>query len=70
VQPKRNAKAELKLMPMLLMKQGFTTAQIVTGKLKFYHKALHALDLNADPIDKKRSSNRAEYSHRSVRRRE
>ena len=70
VQPKRNAKAALKLMKKLLKKQGFAPIQIVTDKLKSHHKAFRTLGLTAEHIDNKRSNNRAENSHLPVRRRE
>ena len=70
VQPTRNAKAALKLMRILLKKQGFAPTQIVTDKLKSYHKAFRTLGLTAEHIDVKRSNNRAENSHLPVRRRE
>ena len=70
VQPKRNAKAALKLMRKLLKKQEFAPSQIVTDKLKSYHKAFQILDLKAEHIDKKRANNRAENSHLPIRRRE
>ncbi|MEH6526838.1 MAG: IS6 family transposase [Sneathiella sp.] len=70
VQPSRNAKAALKLMRKLLKKQGFAPSQIVTDKLRSYHKAFRTLRLNAPHIDNKRSNNRAENSHLPVRRRE
>ncbi|USG62463.1 IS6 family transposase [Sneathiella marina] len=70
VQSKRNMKAALKLMRKLLKKQGFAPAQIVTNKLKSYHKAFRILGLTAGHIDNKQSNNRAENSHLPVRRRE
>ncbi|MCC3305109.1 IS6 family transposase [Sneathiella sp. HT1-7] len=70
VQPRRNAKAALKLMRKLLKKQGFAPMQIVTDKLKSYHKALRILGMKAEHIDKKRANNRAENSHLPIRRRE
>ena len=70
VQSKRNAKAALKLIRKLLKKQGFAPTQIVTDKLKSYHKAFQILGLTAEHIDNKRSNNRAENSHLPVRRRE
>tara|TARA_R110001599_G_C12271358_1_gene661489 strand:- start:117 stop:575 length:459 start_codon:yes stop_codon:yes gene_type:complete len=70
VQSKRNTKAALKLMRKLLKKQGFAPTQIVTDKLKSYHKAFRTLGLTAEHIDSKRSNNRAENSHLPVRRRE
>ncbi|MEH6548270.1 MAG: DDE-type integrase/transposase/recombinase [Sneathiella sp.] len=70
VQSKRNTKAALKLMRKLLKKQGFAPSQIVTDKLKSYHKAFRSLRLNAEHIDNKRSNDRAENSHLPVRQRE
>jgi len=70
VQPKRNAQAALKLLRKLLKKQGFAPTQIVTDKLKSYHKAFRTLGLTADHLDNKLSNNRAENSHLPVRRRE
>ena len=70
VQPRRNTKAAVKLMRKLLKKQGFAPTQIVTDKLKSYHRAFRTLRLNANHIDNKRSNNRAENSHLPIRRRE
>ncbi len=70
VQPKRNAKAALKLMRKLLKKQGWAPKRIVTDKLRSYHVAFRTLNLTAEHIDNKRSNNRAENSHQPVRRRE
>lgn len=70
VQPKRNARAALKLMRKLLKKQGWAPTRIVTDKLRSYHAAFRTLGLTSDHIDKKRSNNRAENSHQPVRRRE
>ena len=55
VQPKRNAKAALKLMRKLLKKRGYAPTQIVTDKLKSYRKAFRTLGLNAEHTDNKRS---------------
>ena len=70
VQPMRNAKSALKLTRKLLKKQGFVPSQIVTYKLKSYHKSFRTLRLNFEHIDNKRSNNRAENSHQPFRRRE
>lgn len=70
VQPRRNAKAALKLMRKLLKKQGFAPTQIVTDKLKSYHKVLRILGIKAEHTDKKRANNRVENSHLPIRRRE
>ena len=70
VQSKRNTKAALKLMLKLLKKQGFAPTKIITDKLKSYHKAFRIIGLTAEHIDNKRSNNRAENSHLTIRRRE
>ncbi len=70
MQPKRNARAALKLMRKLLKKQGWAPTRIVTDKLRSYHVAFRVLKLTAEHIDNKRSNNRAENSHQPVRRRE
>lgn len=70
VQPRRNARAALKLMRKLLKKQGWAPTRIVTNKLRSYHVAFRTLGLTAEHIDNKRSNNRAENSHQPVRRRE
>ena len=70
VQPKRNARAALKLMRKLLRKQGWAPTRIVTDKLRSYHVAFRGLGLSAEHIDKKRANNRAENSHQPIRRRE
>jgi len=70
VQPRRNAKAALKLMQKLLKKQGWTPTRITTDKLRSYHDAFRTLGLTAEHIDDKRANNRAENSHQPVRRRE
>ncbi|MEH6547482.1 MAG: IS6 family transposase, partial [Sneathiella sp.] len=67
VQPKRNAKAALKLMRKLLKKQGNAPTHMVTDKFKSYRKAFRTLDLNAEHIDNKRFNNWAENSHLPVR---
>ena len=70
VQPKRNARAALKLMRKLLKKQGWAPTRIMTDKLRSYHVAFRGHGLSAEHIDKKRANNRAENSHQPVRRRE
>ena len=70
VQPKRNARAALKLMRKLLKKQGWAPTRIVTDRLRSYHVAFRMLGLTAEHINNKRSNNRAENSHQPVRRRE
>ena len=70
VQPKRNARAALKLMRKLLKRQGWAPTRIVTDKLRSYHVAFRILGLASEHVDNKRSNNRAENSHQPVRRRE
>ena len=70
VQPRRNAKAALKLMRKLLKKHGWAPTRITTDKLRSYHVAFRTLGLTAEHIDDKRANNRAENSHQPVRRRE
>lgn len=70
VQPKRNAKAALKLMRKLLKKQGWAPTRLVTDKLGSYRVAFRTLGLRAEHIDDQRANNRAENSHQPVRRRE
>ncbi len=70
VQPKRDAKAAMKLLRNLLKKHGRAPTRIVTDKLRSYHVAFRAIGLTAEHIDNKRSNNRAENSHQPVRRRE
>jgi putative transposase len=70
VQPRRNAKAAIKLMRMLLKKQRIVPTRIVTDKLRSYHVAFRTIGLTAEHINNKRANNRAENSHQPVRRRE
>jgi putative transposase len=70
VQPRRNAKAAIKLLRKLLKTQGFPPTRIVTDKLRSYHVAIRTVGLSAVHIDNKPSNNRAENSHQPVRRRE
>ena len=70
VQTKRNAKAAMKLMRLLLRKQGIVPTRITTDKLRSYHAAFRTLGLTAEHITDKRANNRAENSHQPVRRRE
>ena len=70
VQPRRNAKAAIKLLRKLLKKQGVIPTRIVTDKLRSYHVAIKSIGLRAEHIDNKRANYRAENSHQPVRRRE
>tara|TARA_R110000772_G_scaffold111193_2_gene215000 strand:+ start:1861 stop:2202 length:342 start_codon:yes stop_codon:yes gene_type:complete len=57
-------------MRKLLKKQDFAPTQIITDKLKSYHKAIRTLGVTAVHIDSKKANNRAESSHLPIRRRE
>ena len=70
VQPKRNTKAALRLMRLLLKKQGIAPTRITTDKLRSYPAAFRAVGLTAEHITDKRANNRGENSHQPVRRRE
>ena len=70
VQPRRNAKAAIKLIRKLLKKQRIIPTRIVTDKLRSYHVAFKEIGLTAEHIDIKRANNRAENSHQPIRRRE
>ena len=70
VQPRRDKAAALKLMRRLIKKQGFVPAVIVTDKLRSYAAAFQDLNLSARHEQGLRANNRAENSHRPVRRRE
>ena len=70
VQPKRDARAAMKLIRKLLKRQGWAPTRIVTDKLRSYHVTFRSIGLTAEHIDNKRSNNRAENSHQPVRRRE
>ena len=70
VQPRRDKAAALKLMRSLLKKQGFVPAVIVTDKLRSYAAAFRDLNLSARHEQGLRANNRAENSHRPVRRSE
>ena len=70
VQPRRNARAAIRLMRKLLKKQGFAPTTIVTDKLRSYGTAIRLLALSARHEQGLRKNNRAENSHQPVRRRE
>ena len=70
VQPRRDKAAALRLMRSLIKKQGFVPAVIVTDKLRSYAAAFRDLNLSARHEQGLRANNRAENSHRPVRRRE
>ena len=68
VQPRRNKAAALKLMRRLIKKQGFVPAVVVTDKLRSDAAAFRDLRLTARHERGLRANNRAENSHRPVRR--
>ncbi len=70
VLPRRNVKAAIKLLRKLLKKQGVIPTLIVTDKLRYYHIAFKSIGITAEHIDNKRANNRAENTHRPVRRRD
>ena len=70
VQPRRDARAALKLMRKLLKKQGCAPDELVTDKLRSYGAAKRMLGLSATHVQSLRANNRAENSHQPVRRRE
>jgi putative transposase len=70
VQKRRNKRAVLKLMRMLLKNQGVQPIRIVTDKLKSYGSAFRDLRLSHIHDSGHRLNNRAESSHVPIRRRE
>jgi putative transposase len=70
VQGRRDKAAALRLMRKLLKKQGFAPSVLVTDKLPSYGAARRELGLSARHEQGLRKNNRAENSHRVVRRRE
>jgi putative transposase len=70
VQRRREKCAALRLMRMLLKKQGFTPKLLVTDKLRSYGSAFRQLGLTCPHEQGLRRNNRAENSHQVVRRRE
>jgi transposase-like protein len=70
VQGRRDKAAALKLMRKLLKKQGIAPSVLVTDKLPSYGAARRELGLSAHHEQGLRKNNRAENSHRVVRRRE
>jgi len=70
VQSRRNRKAALKMMRMLLKKHGFVPDAFVTDKLPSYSSALKELRLSRKHDFGGRKNNRAENSHLPVRQRE
>src|SRR5947199_937307 len=70
VQRRRDTRAALRLMRKPLKKQGFVPKLLVTDKLRSYASAFRRLRLTCPHEQGLRQNNRAENSHRPVRRRE
>jgi transposase-like protein len=70
VQRRRDKRAALRLMRKLLKKQGFTPKLLTTDKLGSYGAAFRHLHLTCPHEQGLRKNNRAENSHKVVRRRE
>ena len=70
VQRRRDSRAALRLMRKLLKKQGFVPKLLVTDRLRSYASAFRRLRLTCRHEQGLRRNNRAENSHRAVRRRE
>src|SRR5882757_2844704 len=70
VQRRRDRRAALRLMRKMLRKQGFTPKSLTTDKLGSYGAAFRHLGLTCPHEQGLRANNRAENSHRPVRRRE
>ena len=70
VQRRRDSRAALRLIRKLLKKQGFAPKLLITDKLRSYAAAFRRLRLTCRHEQGRRMNNRAEISHRVVRRRE
>jgi putative transposase len=70
VQRRRDSRVALRLMRKLLKKQSFAPRLLVTDKLRSYASAFRHLRLTCPHEQGLRKNNRAENSHRAVRRRE
>jgi transposase-like protein len=70
IQRRRDQRAAIRLMRKLLKKQGFAPTVVTTDKLRSYSAAFRDLGLTARHAQGIRENNRAECSHRVVRRRE
>ncbi len=70
VQHRHDKSAAMKLMRTLLKKQGFAPKMIVTDRLRSYAAAVRDLRLGSFHEQGLRANNRAENSHRVIRRRE
>ena len=69
-QRRRDKATALKLLKILLKKQGFAPVVIVTDKLGPYGAALRTIGFSGRHEQGLRANNRAENSHQPVRRRE
>ena len=70
VQRRRDAAAALKLLRILLKKQGFAPSVLVTDKFGSYGAALRTIGFSGQHEQGLRANNPAENSHQPVRRRE
>ena len=70
VQPKRDARAAVRLMKKLLKRQGFRPNNVVTDKLRSYRAVFRNLGMIARHEQRLRSNNRSENSHQPVGQRE
>ena len=70
VQPRRDQAAALRLIRKLLRRQAFVPTAIVTDKLRSYGAALREIGFSGWHEQGLRANNRAENSHRPLRRRE
>jgi transposase-like protein len=70
VQPRRDKAAALPLIQKPARHQAFAPAVIVTDKLRSYGAALRAIGFSGLHEQGLRANNRAENSHRPLRRRE
>ncbi len=70
MQKRRDKRAALKLLRKLLKRQGISPDAIVTDKLRSYGAALRDLGMTHKHVTGGRLNNRAESSHRPIRRRE
>jgi transposase-like protein len=70
IPPSRDKAAALRLMRNLLTRRGFAPTGLGTDKLPSDGAAQRELGLSAHPEQGRRKNNRAENSHRMVRRRE
>ncbi len=70
LQPRRNTKAAKRLLTRLLKRQGLRPSRMITDKLKSYGAARRKLGLSIRHLSHKGLNNRAENSHRPLRKRQ